>query len=82
MLPLEWRRVCRELRELQKGLALCKTRSVDINVGNHCNQNQTIERAERLRNGDADAFIDSSSWLDMLNKAEKHFNELIESDPL
>lgn len=68
--------------DFARSLALCKTRSVDINVGNHCNQNQTIERAERLRNGDADAFIDSSSWLDMLNKAEKHFNELIERDPL
>ena len=63
-------------------LAYCKKQNIHINVGNHCNQNQTLQRAKLLQEGNADAFIDPQSWINMLNSAEKDFTKLLESDRL
>ncbi|MBE6386923.1 MAG: MBL fold metallo-hydrolase [Lentisphaerae bacterium] len=65
-----------------KSIAYCKTRTVHINVGNHCSQNDTIGRGNRVLNGETDAFIDPQSWISMLNNFEEKFKQLIESDPL
>ena len=36
--------------------------NVDIFLGNHAEHNDTVGKAERLRNGDTDAFIDPTEW--------------------
>lgn len=35
---------------------------VDIFLGNHMQHNDTLGKAERLKNGEADAFIDPTEW--------------------
>ena len=35
---------------------------VDIFLGNHAEHNDTVGKAERVRNGDTDAFVDPTEW--------------------
>ena len=35
---------------------------VDIFLGNHMQHNDTIGKAERVKNGETDAFIDPEEW--------------------
>lgn len=65
-----------------ESLKICLRRDVDINVGNHCSQNGTVEKAKQIELGNPDAFIDRNSWENMLNDAEIKFQQLLESDLL
>ena len=68
--------------DFARSLELMKSKKVDITVGNHCNQNMTVEKSELLKKGFHDAFIDPQMWQNMLNTATEQFKQLLENDPL
>ncbi|MBR5098197.1 MAG: MBL fold metallo-hydrolase [Spirochaetales bacterium] len=45
-----------------ESLAKVRNQKVELFLGNHCINNNTLERAERLKAGDKDAFIDDKAW--------------------
>lgn len=45
-----------------KSLAKVRNQKVELFLGNHCVNNDTLGRAERLKAGDKDAFIDDKAW--------------------
>lgn len=53
---------------------------VDIMLGNHPENNDTLGRADRLFNGDADAFIDESAWPRFLEKSKQSFIKYFAED--
>ncbi len=53
---------------------------VDLFLGNHCENNDTLGRAKRLKDGDKDAFIDPGLWSEYLESKRKLILDLM-SDP-
>lgn len=54
---------------------------VDITIGNHPNQNNTIQkRHQMLANKEKNPFIDSNEWKRMINKYKIDFKELIRNE--
>lgn len=63
-----------------KSLEKVRNQHVDLFLGNHCVNNDTLGRAQRLRNGDKDAFIDDKAWGEYLDSKRDALIELM-SDP-
>ena len=63
-----------------KSLEKVRNQHVDLFLGNHCVNNDTLGRAQRLRAGDKDAFIDDKAWGEYLDSKKKALLELM-SDP-
>ncbi|MBO4304367.1 MAG: MBL fold metallo-hydrolase [Lentisphaeria bacterium] len=67
--------------DLQKqflaGLDLCRKEKVEVFLGNHVGQNDTLGKGKRVLAGEKDAFIDPKGWLDFLDKSEKRMRDLM-----
>ena len=63
-----------------KSLEKVRNQHVDLFLGNHCVNNDTLGRAQRLRDGDKDAFIDDKAWGEYLDSKRDALIELM-SDP-
>ena len=57
-----------------------RNQHVDLFLGNHCTNNDTLGRAERLKAGDRDAFIDDRAWGDYLDRKRDELLALMQ-DP-
>lgn len=66
----------------RQSIARCRREKVDVFVGNHCGQNQTPERYQRLCAGDKNAFLDPEAWGNFLDQCERTLNTLEIEDPL
>lgn len=51
------------MRDIYKNSMLkVSEEKVDIYLGNHCNQNDTVNKIEKVKNGDKFAFVNPSEW--------------------
>ena len=66
----------------RRSIRKAKSAKVDLFIGNHTGQNQTPERYQRLKAGDALAFVDPEAWGKFLDKVEASLTELEAKDPL
>ena len=66
----------------RRSIRKAKPAKVDLFIGNHAGQNQTPERYQRLKAGDALAFVDPAAWGRFLDKVEASLTELEAKDPL
>ena len=66
----------------RQSIARCRKEKVDIFIGNHANQSNTVERCEKLFAGDKFAFVDPTAWGAFLDKCEKNLDQLEATDPL
>ncbi|MBQ6597807.1 MAG: hypothetical protein IJH79_09665, partial [Lentisphaeria bacterium] len=66
----------------RRSIRKAKPAKVDLFIGNHAGQNQTPERYQRLKAGDALAFVDPEAWGRFLDKVEASLTELEAKDPL
>ena len=57
-----------------------KDRNVDVYLGNHMHQNNTKEKAERLRQGEKYAFVNPSEWHEACENAKKKLLKEIEEN--
>ena len=55
---------------------------VDLFIGNHAGQNNTLERYKRLVEGDPLAFVDPDAWSRFLDGCESAINNLETKDPI
>jgi len=55
---------------------------VDLFIGNHVPQNQTVERYRRLLDGERLAFVDPAAWQIFLTECEDRLDRLEAEDPL
>jgi metallo-beta-lactamase class B len=53
---------------------------VDIVLGNHVGQNDTVGKLKRVGEGEADAFVDPTEWKRFLAKYRAKLEKLIESE--
>ena len=63
-----------------KSLDKVRNQHVDLFLGNHCVNNDTLGRARRLKDGDRDAFIDDRAWGEYLDSKRDALLELM-ADP-
>ena len=63
-----------------KSLDKVRNQHVDLFLGNHCVNNDTLGRANRLKEGDRDAFIDDRAWGEYLDFKRDALLELM-ADP-
>lgn len=63
-----------------KSLDKVRNQHVDLFLGNHCVNNDTLGRARRLKDGDKDAFIDDRAWGEYLDSKRDALLELM-ADP-
>ncbi len=61
-------------------LAKVRSQKVDLFLGNHCTNNDTLGRAKRLADGDRNAFIDPEAWTRYLDSKRDDLLKLME-DP-
>ena len=66
----------------RRSIRKAKPEKVDLFIGNHTGQNQTPERYQRLKAGDALAFVDPEAWGKFLDGVEASLAELEAKDPL
>lgn len=57
-----------------------KDERVDVFIGNHPEQCDTIGRFERIRNGETDAFIDPKAWGAFLDGCATRLDDLLEAE--
>ena len=69
---------CRRL--FKKSLYRLSQEKVDLVLGNHPEQNNTIEKMRKIFNGE-DSILNVNEWSAFLSITEKSINKLIESDP-
>lgn len=60
-----------------EGIDSIKNRSVDIFIGNHCWNNDTVGKYERLMAGEKDAFVDSTEWKKFLEICAENVRDLM-----
>ena len=60
-----------------EGIERVKNRHVDIFIGNHVWNNNTLGKYERLMAGDKDAFVDCSEWKVFLEEAAEDVRKLV-----
>lgn len=65
---------CRQ--KFLEGIDRVKDRPVDIVIGNHVWNNDTLGKYERMMIGDQDAFVDSSEWKRFLEKCAENVRAL------
>ncbi len=64
--------------EFIRGIDRVIGRDVDIFIGNHVWNNKTVDRYQKLIDGDKDAFVDKEQWKTFLNGVKKEFADLVE----
>ena len=70
-----------DLREkFLAGLDLCRKEKVEIFLGNHVGNNDTLGKGKRVLAGETDAFIDPQGWLDFLDNCERRLRELMAAE--
>ena len=69
---------CRE--DYVKSLNKLRNEKVDVFLGNHVWNNDTLNKANILRNTGENKFIDDKLWNEFLDFCEKRLNEVIESE--
>ena len=69
---------CRE--KFLDGLERLKHKHVDIFVGNHIGNNNTVEKYAALRAGDTEAFVNSTDWTVFLDQCGNDLRNMISSE--
>lgn len=69
---------CRD--EFVAAMDKIKEYKVDIYLGNHMQQNGTIKKAEQLKSGDKDAFVNPKEWREACENAKKTLFKVIDGD--
>ncbi len=59
------------------GLNVCRKEKVEIFLGNHVGNNDTLGKGKRVLAGETDAFIDPQGWLNFLDRCEKRIRDLM-----
>lgn len=57
-----------------------KREKVEIFLGNHVGNNETAGKLERVKNGETDAFLAPSEWLEFLENRELQLKKMIERE--
>lgn len=70
---------CRE--DYRRSLHVLRKETVDVFIGNHVWNNDTLGKSELLRKTGVNEFIDRNLWHRFLDFCENRLNELIECDP-
>lgn len=55
---------------------------VDIFLGNHAEHNDTVGKAERVRNGDTDAFVDPTEWKPYAQWCIENFEKMLKREQI
>ena len=71
MLPLDLQ------QKFIDGLNVCRKEKVEIFLGNHVGNNDTLGKGKRVLAGETDAFIDPQGWLNFLDGCEKRIRDLM-----
>ena len=66
--------------DFRAGLHRLKKEHVDIFIGNHQHQCDTIGKYDKIITGNADAFIDAKAWPAFLDETEQILNHLLQSE--
>jgi metallo-beta-lactamase class B len=68
--------------EFLDSLARVRDEKVDIVLGNHTAQNQTLEKRARMleKPGEANPFIDPGEWRRLIDGLESRFNQMLEDE--
>ena len=69
---------CRQ--QFKDALRKLSCEKVDFVLGNHPEQNGTVEKMRKILDGEAN-ILDGNEWQAFLEKVEKHIDHLIETDP-
>ena len=67
-------------RKFSEGLEKVENEPVDITVGNHVGQNDTVGKLSRLGTEEGNPFIDPTEWKRCIAKCRKKLNKLNEED--
>ncbi len=66
------------LREdFRRGLNRLKHEHVDVFIGNHQDQCNTLEKYHLIMSGNSDAFVDSEAWLKFLTRCQNNLDRLL-----
>ncbi len=63
-----------------KSIDRMRKEKVDICLGNHPWNNNTLEKAELIETSEINPFLDSSVWENLLNKVKKELEDIIEEE--
>ena len=63
-----------------KAMDRLEKEKVDVFLGNHVQHNRTLEKFEKLKNGDRLAFVDPDEWAQNARKAKLSLFKLIEKE--
>ena len=63
--------------DFRAGLEMLKQEPVDIFIGNHQDQCNTIDKFNRITTGEANAFIDPDAWSDFLKQCALRLDALL-----
>ena len=66
--------------DFRAGLQRLRREHVDIFIGNHQHQCNTMGRFAKIMSGNADAFIDAKAWPAFLDETEQILNHLLQSE--
>ena len=66
--------------DFRKGLELLRKEHVDVFIGNHQDQCDTLGKSARILAGQWDAFVDPTAWPAYLDSAEARLNRLLETE--
>ena len=66
--------------DFREGLHRLHGEHVDVFIGNHQDQCDTIGKYQRILAGEEDAFIDETAWPSFLNACEKRLDDLLKSE--
>ncbi len=66
--------------EFRAGLKELKSEPVDLLIGNHPEQCDTLGKFERIQRGETNAFVDSAAWGLFLDRCTARLDGLLEKD--
>ncbi|MCQ2380351.1 MAG: MBL fold metallo-hydrolase [Victivallaceae bacterium] len=69
-------------RAYRESIAKLMTESVDIHLGNHVNNNDTLRRGGEVLAGNPDAFVDPDDWRRFLRYRARQLDEIEENEPI
>ena len=68
--------------DFRKGLHQLHREHVDVFIGNHQQQSNTVERSAKILAGQWDAFVDPAAWPTFLDNVEAELDKLLETEKI
>lgn len=66
--------------EFRSGLHRLRRERIDIFIGNHQDQCDTMEKYARIAAGERDAFVEPAAWLQYLERCEEQLDQMLENE--